>query len=119
MTTVLLTSLRLWVRREAAKAAGLTDEEIAAAEARTDHPEHDSPEQRLMYLTLERTAQRMRQDLKGKSIVRPNASRSARVFHRLSRLSTRFLLAWRFHFLNLNSQLTTGCVCSGGAAAGG
>ena len=95
MTTVLLTSLRLWVRREAAKAAGLTDEEIAAAEARTDHPEHDSPEQRLMYLTLERTAQRMRQDLKGKSIVRPNASRSARVFHLVS----------------LGSQLTRVAVC--------
>ena len=98
---MLLTPLRLWVRREAAKAAGLTDEEIAAAEARTDHPEHDSPEQRLMYLTLERTAQRMRQDLKGKSIVRPNASRlSARVFHLIS------IPARVFHLVSLGSQLT-------------
>ena len=66
-----------------------------------------------MYLTLERTAQKMRQDLKGKSIVRPNACRWPFAFFCIS------IPARGFHLVSLDSQLTTGCVCSGAAAAGG
>ena len=55
-----------------------------------------------MYLTLERTAQKMRQDLKGKSIVRPNASWR---FHLIS------IPARVFHLVSLGSQLTRVAVC--------